>query len=78
MNMKFILLINIKMPIVPGREAQSVICLTADTCRTADPGIPSSIPARSHTFLEIDYEIISMAILFPSPDSRRVVVSYKR
>ena len=25
-----------------------------------------------------DHEIISMAILFPSADSRRVVVSYKR
>ena len=31
--------------------------------------------ARSHTFLEIDHEIVSMAIL-PSADSRRVV-SYK-
>ena len=26
----------------------------------------------------IDHEIISMAILFPSADSRRVVVSYKQ
>ena len=38
----------------------------------------SSIPARSHTFVEIDHEIISSAILLPSADSRRVVVSYKR
>ena len=30
---------------------------------TADPGITSSIPARSHTFLEIHHEIISMVIL---------------
>ena len=29
-------------------------------------------------FREIDHEIISMIILFPSADSRRVVVSYKR
>ena len=38
-----------------------------------------SIPARSHTFVEIDHEIISTVILLPSADlSRRVVVSYKR
>ena len=41
-----------------------------------DPGAASLIPARSHTFVEIDYEIISTAILLPSADSRRVVVSY--
>ena len=35
------------------------------------------IPAWSHTFVEIDHEIISAAILLPSADSRRVVVSYK-
>ena len=29
----------------------------------------SSIPARFHTFAEIDHEIISMAILLPSTDS---------
>ena len=29
----------------------------------ADPGVVSLIPARSHTLLEIDHEIISMAIL---------------
>ena len=37
-----------------------------------------TIPARSHTFMEIDHEIISTAILLPSADSGRVVVSYKR
>ena len=37
----------------PAALAQSVICLTAD------PGVASSIPARSHTFMEIDHEIIS-------------------
>ena len=46
-------------------------------CLTADPGVASLIPARSHTFTEIDHEIISTAILLPSADSRRVVVSYK-
>ena len=52
--------------------------LTADTCLTADPGVASSISTRSHTFVEIDHEIISTTILLPSADSRRVVVSYKQ
>ena len=47
-------------------------------CLTTDPGVLSSIPAWSHTLAEIDHEIISTAILLPSIDSRRVVVSYKR
>ena len=47
-------------------------------CLTADPGIASLILTRSNTFLEIDHEIISTAILLPSTDSRRVVVSYKK
>ena len=54
------------------------MCLTADTCLTADPGVVSSIPAWSYTFTEIDHEIISTAILHPSADSKRVVVSYKQ
>ena len=49
------------------------MCLTADTCLTTDPGVASLIPAQSHTFAEIDHEIISTAILLPSADSRRVV-----
>ena len=57
---------------------QSVICLTADLCLTADPGVVSSILAQCLTFVEIDHEIISMAILLPSADSRRVIVSYKQ
>ena len=63
---------------VPGRAAQLVTCLTANVCLTADPVIASSTPARSNTFVEIDYEIISMTIFLPSADSRRVVVRYKR
>ena len=47
-------------------------------CLTADPGVVSSMPAVSHTFAEIDHEIISTAILLPSDGSRRVVVSYKQ
>ena len=68
------------LTIVPGRLAQSVTCLATDACLTAIPGVASSIPARSHTFVEIDHEIISTVILLPSADSfsRRVVVSYKR
>ena len=37
------------------------MCLTTDAILTAVTG-----PARSHTFVEIDHEIISMVILFPS------------
>ena len=29
----------------------------------ADPGVMSSIPPQSHTFVEIDHEIFSMVIL---------------
>ena len=43
-----------------------------------NPGVTSLIPARSHTFMEIDHEIISTAILLPFADSRRLVVSYRR
>ena len=53
----------------PGPVAQSVTCLATDACLTADPGVASSIPARSHTFVEIDHEIISTVILLPSSDS---------
>ena len=51
------------LKMLPGRVAQSVTCLAAD------PGDVSSIPARSHTFVEIDYEIISTVILLPSAES---------
>ena len=37
----------------PGRVAQSVTCLATDASLTADPGVASSIPAWSHTFVEI-------------------------
>ena len=54
---------------LPGREAQSVTCLATDMSLTADPGVSSSIPARSHTFVEIDHEIISTVILLSSAKS---------
>ena len=44
-----------------GHVVQSLTCLTAYTCLTADPGVASLIPARSHTFVKIDHEIISTA-----------------
>ena len=53
----------------PGHVAQSVTCLATDACLTAIPGVASSIPARSHTFVKIGHEIISMVILLPSADS---------
>ena len=65
-------------PGVTGHVAQWEMCLTADTCLTEDPGVVSLIPARSYTFVEIDHEIISTAILLPSADSKMVVFSYKR
>ena len=52
-----------------GSVAQSETCLATDTSLTADQGVASSIPARSHTFVEIDYEIISTVILLPSAES---------
>ena len=54
---------------MPGRLAQSVTCLATGACLTADPGVASSIPVRSHTFVEIDHEMISTVILLPSADS---------
>ena len=70
--------ININSPIglrVPGHVAQSV------ASPTADPGVMSSIPARSHTFVGIFHEMISTVILLlpsPSADARTVVVSICR
>ena len=54
---------------VPGRVAQSVTCLVTDAKLTADPGVASSIPARSHTFVGINHERISTVILLPSAES---------
>ena len=48
---------------------QSVTCLATDVRQTADPGVASLILARCHTFVEIDYEIISTVILLPSTES---------
>ena len=63
-----VLIISTTAP-TPGREAQSVTCLATDASLTADPGVASSIPAWSHTFVEVDHEIISTVILLPSAES---------
>ena len=60
---------------LPDCIAYSVTCLTVDKYLTADTGVASWILDWSHTFVEIDHEIISMVNLLPSADSRRVVVS---
>ena len=54
---------------VPGRLAQLITCLATDACLTAYPGVASSIPVRSHSFVEIDHEMISTVILLPSAES---------
>ena len=49
---------------------QSVTCLATEASLTADPGVPSLIPAQSsNTFLEIDREIVSAVILLPFSES---------
>ena len=63
------LLIAIYLICISSRVAQSVTCLVTDAKLTADPGVTSLIPARSHTLVEIDHEIISTVILLPSAES---------
>ena len=63
--------LNIKMVFVekiPNMGTQSVTCL-ATLKSDCNPGIASSIPARSNAFVEIDHEIISTVILLPSAES---------
>ena len=45
---------------------------------TADPGVASSIPAWSNTFVKIDHEIISTVFLLLPLIQERAVISYKR
>ena len=51
------------------KYSQSVTCLATDASLTADLGVTSSIPAWSHTFVEIDHEIISTVIHLFSAES---------
>ena len=48
---------------------QLVTCLATDVSLTSDAGVASSILARSHTFMEIDHEIIPTVILLPSAET---------
>ena len=48
---------------------QSVTCLATDASQTAGPGVASSIPAQSHTFVEFDHEIFSTVNFLPSAES---------
>ena len=48
---------------------QLVTVLATDAYLTADPGVASPIPAWSHTFVEIDNEMISTVILLPSAET---------
>ena len=57
--------------ILRRRVAQSVMCLVTDANLTADPGVASLILSQSHTFMEIDYEIISTVILLPSAETSK-------
>ena len=55
--------------LIQGRVAQSLTCLATDVIQIADPGVPILILAGSHTFMEIDHEIISTVILLLSAES---------
>ena len=59
---------------------QSVTCLAIGASLTADPGVANSIPARPHTYVEIDHEIIFTVILLLSAESfkKGCFCSYKR
>ena len=57
--------------ILLGCLAQSVMCLATDASLTVDPRVVSLILVWSHTFVEIDHEIIYTVIPLPS------VVSFK-
>ena len=54
---------------MPGRVVQSVTCLATDASLTAAPGVARSIPALSHTFVEIGDEIIATVVLLPCAES---------
>ena len=68
------------MPTVQESYAHCWLIYELWVSQIADPGVASSIPARSHTFG--DYREIFSTVFHgyasPSADSRMVVVSYKR
>ena len=61
---------------VSGHLAQWVRCLATDARLTKGPGVASLIPARSHTFVEIDHEIIFRFILPSSADYGSAVAQW--
>ena len=73
-----LLLALISLTIEPRR--QSVTCLATDACLTVDTGFPSSIPARSQTFVEINHDIISIWSFpsLPLKHSKEAALSNKR
>ena len=52
-----------------GHVVQWVRCLATDANLTADPGVVSLIPAWSHSFVEIDHEIICKVFFLLSTES---------
>ena len=64
MDKKFVIMLRSS-----SRLVQSVTCLVTDVSLTCDPEVTSSIPARSHTFMETDHEIISTVVLLTSAES---------
>ena len=51
------------------RTVSNLKCLATDSSLTAYPGVASLIPTRSHTFVEIDHEIVSTVILLPCTET---------
>ena len=49
--------------IVDGQISLTTTVVQSVASPTADPGVPSLIPAWYHTFVEIDHDQISMVIL---------------
>ena len=67
---KYTLIVKFKAKFLISALPKLIVsCLATDASLTADPGVASSIPAWSHTFVEIDHEIISTVILLPSAES---------
>ena len=56
-----------------GLKHHSKVLINKNASLAADPGVASLIPAQSHTFVEIDHEVISTFIstfiLLPSAES---------
>ena len=61
--------IYIHVHTVAMKVSVTPMCVCVELTINSFPGVASSTPARSHTFVEIDHEIISMVILLPSADS---------